>query len=52
MSEEINEAGGLISLIGGVIAAIMSWGTNHSVLWAIFHFICGWIYVIYHCIMY
>lgn len=33
--------------IGGVIAAIWSWSTWHSVLWCIIHCIFGWAYVIY-----
>jgi hypothetical protein len=36
--------------IGAVIAVVMSWGVNHSVLWAILHGICGWLYVIYYLI--
>jgi len=32
---------------GSVIAIIISWALNHSVLWAILHFFCGWLYVIY-----
>ena len=33
--------------LGGFIALILSWLTNHSILWAIFHALCGWLYVIY-----
>jgi hypothetical protein len=33
--------------VGGFIAVILSWLTNHSILWALFHAFCGWIYVIY-----
>lgn len=33
--------------IGTVIAIILSWVTNHSILWAILHGIFGWLYVIY-----
>jgi hypothetical protein len=33
--------------IGGTLAVIMSWVSNHSILWAIFHAFCGWLYVIY-----
>lgn len=33
--------------IGALIAVILSWITNHSILWAIFHAFCGWIYVIF-----
>ena len=43
--------GGGIGL-GSVIAAIISWTTNQSVLWAILHGIFGWIYVIYYALGY
>jgi len=33
--------------IGSVIAVILSWTTNHSILWAILHGILSWFYVIY-----
>ena len=33
--------------VGGLLAVVLSWATNHSILWAIFHFFCGWLYVIY-----
>lgn len=33
--------------IGAVLAIIMSWTANHSILWAILHGMCGWFYVIY-----
>jgi len=34
--------------IGNVIAIIISWGINHSILWAIIHGFFGWFYVIYY----
>lgn len=34
--------------IGAVIAIILSWTANHSILWAIIHGWLGWIYVVYH----
>ncbi len=34
-------------LVGGIGAAVLSWIANHSVGWAILHFFCSWIYVIY-----
>ncbi len=37
---------------GSVLAIVMSWTLNKSVLWAIFHGILGWIYVIYYIIRY
>ncbi len=33
--------------LGTVIAVVVSWHRNHSILWAIFHGVCSWIYVIY-----
>lgn len=34
--------------IGAVIAIILSWTVNQSVLWAIIHGWLGWVYVIYY----
>lgn len=36
--------------LGTVIAVILSWSRNKSILWAIFHGILNWIYVIYFAI--
>lgn len=36
--------------IGNIIAAILSWSANQSILWACFHCVLGWIYVIYYAI--
>jgi hypothetical protein len=33
---------------GAALAMIMSWTANKAILWAIFHGILGWIYVIYY----
>lgn len=33
--------------LGSVIAVVTSWDRNKSILWAIFHGICSWFYVIY-----
>lgn len=33
--------------IGAVIAIVLSWATNHSVLWAVVHALFGWLYVFY-----
>jgi len=38
----------IIRFIGGLFAIILSWSANHSVLWAILHYIFGWLYVIYY----
>lgn len=32
-----------------VLASIMSWTLNKSVLWAFIHFFCGFFYVAYAC---
>lgn len=33
--------------LGSIIAVVASWSRNKSILWAIFHGLLGWIYVIY-----
>lgn len=33
--------------LGTIIAVVVSWSRNHSILWAIVHGILGWLYVIY-----
>lgn len=33
--------------LGAVMAVVTSWSRNRSILWAIFHGICGWLYVVY-----
>ncbi|HEY2348064.1 MAG TPA: hypothetical protein VGH64_03565 [Puia sp.] len=33
--------------LGTVIAVVVSWSRNKSILWAIIHGFLGWIYVIY-----
>lgn len=33
--------------LGLVIAVVMYWTTNHSVVWCIIHGICSWGYVLY-----
>jgi hypothetical protein len=33
---------------GSALAIAISWSLNHSVLWAIFHGILSWVYVIYY----
>jgi hypothetical protein len=33
--------------LGTVIAVVVSWSRNKSILWAIIHGLLGWIYVIY-----
>jgi len=38
--------------IGNVIAIVLSWTVNHSVLYCFLHALCGWFYVIYWLIVY
>ena len=38
--------GGGIGL-GSILAIVLSWSRNSSILWAILHAIFGWLYVIY-----
>jgi ABC-type Fe3+-siderophore transport system permease subunit len=33
--------------LGTIIAVVVSWSRNKSILWAIIHGILGWVYVIY-----
>ena len=33
--------------LGTIIAVVLSWSRNKSILWAIIHGILGWLYVIY-----
>ena len=37
---------GLYSL-GATLAVVISWETNHAVLWAVLHGLLSWLYVIY-----
>jgi len=37
---------------GTALAIAMSWSMNKSILWAIFHGICSWLYVIYYAFAY
>jgi len=34
--------------LGSALAIAISWSVNHSILWAIFHGILSWLYVIYY----
>ena len=37
---------------GVVLAIVISWSVNKSILWAILHGLFGWFYVIYYAIKY
>ena len=41
-----------IGMAGSIIAVLLSYSVNSSILWAIFHFFLGWIYVVYWAIEY
>jgi hypothetical protein len=34
--------------LGSALAIAISWSVNHSIMWAIFHGILSWLYVIYY----
>ncbi len=37
--------------LGTVIAVVVSWTRNRSILWAIFHGLLSWLHVIYFAVM-
>ncbi len=37
--------------LGAALAIAISWSVNHSILWAIFHGLLSWAYVIYYAII-
>lgn len=41
-----------VPTFGSVLAMIISWSINHSILWAIIHGVCSWLYVIYYALGY
>jgi hypothetical protein len=44
--------GGIFGSVGAVLAAILSWNLNHSILLALVHAFLSWFYVIYHWLRY
>lgn len=34
--------------LGSILAIVLSWTRNQSILWAIIHAFLGWLYVIYY----
>ena len=46
MSNSDSSSGSCIGA-GSVIAVILSAALNHSFWWGLFHFFCGWVYVLY-----
>jgi hypothetical protein len=45
--KKVSVSSGVWSL-GDMIAVVISWSINHSILWAILHGVFGWFYVIYY----
>lgn len=39
-----------VNTLGAIIAVVISWSVNQSILWAILHGIFGWFYVLYYAI--
>jgi len=39
-----------VNTLGIIIAVVISWSVNQSILWAILHGIFGWFYVLYYAI--
>lgn len=37
---------------GSALAITISWSANQSILWAMFHGVLSWIYVVYYAIKY
>jgi len=38
--------------VGSIIAVLLSWSVNHSILYCIAHGFCSWFYVIYWLLAY
>lgn len=34
--------------VGSILAIVLSWTRNQSILWAILHAFFGWLYVVYY----
>lgn len=47
MSDKSNKTSSGGITIGAVIAIILSWVTNHSILWCVIHGFFGWLYIFY-----
>jgi len=41
-----------INIIGIVLAMVLSWNVNHSIVFCILHGIINWFYVLYYIIVY
>ena len=38
--------------LGSVLAVVVSFVTHKSILWAVFHGLCGWFYIFYYSLVY
>jgi len=47
MSKTTETASGCTVTVGNIVGAFLSYKLNASIGWAIFHFLCGWLYVLY-----
>lgn len=48
MARKNMQAAGTGLGLGTVLAIIISWSVNHSILWALVHGFLGWFYVVYY----
>ena len=37
---------------GSVLAVVISWTANKSLLWAVIHGVLSWVYVVYYALVY
>jgi len=51
MSKE-NDSLDVLNIIGIVLAMVLSWNVNHSIVFCILHGIINWFYVLYYIIVY
>ena len=47
-SEYTIKLGGIGISLGNILAVVISWSINQSILWGILHGIFGWWYVLYY----
>ena len=38
---------GKVWFVGAVLSMVISWGNHHSVVLALFHALCSWLYVLF-----
>jgi len=48
MSKNVTVDIGTVCTYGAALAMIISWSLHKSILWALFHGLFGWFYVIYY----